>query len=131
MSTRINQNWLYDIHIKHLVENEDITEILEASTREIITICGRKGVMEEEVPLDDDGFFKPSAVIELAVLCAYTKILPAFWGGGMGDSTQDIYERKLQYYEMKLKTAINDLTKNQIILEQPTEIDYIRQIACF
>lgn len=126
---RINKDWLYDKHLEHLVDTEDISEMLESAARDVVIICGRKGVYEEDIPLDDDGYFKPAPLVEIATYCSYVKILPAFWGGGMGDAVEDIYEKKLQYYEMKLKDSINELTKNQIIYEEPTEIDYIRQVA--
>ena len=133
MADYINTNWVTDRHCKDLVARQaeaDITEMLTIVDGQIDGMCQMKGVPVDSIPVDEDSYITSTKLIEFARFSLYVELLSAYWGSAHG--LNDIYYEKLQFYTGELARAESELTKDNILQNEPlSSSSSIQQVVIY
>lgn len=125
-----NPGLISDLHIKDIVDREDIDTQLSMLDNEIVDICRSLDVDITNIPVDITGYCTSSKLNNYCLFWIYCKLLADFWGGASG-SESDIYKAKLEYYSMRLNGAKTELTRENILGVNLSRMSYIQQAIIF
>lgn len=107
-----------DLHVKDVVDNENVNAQLSAMDNDIESVCLALGVEVDDIPVDADGYLTSPTLKNYALYLFYHKILSDYWGGAGADGTDDIYKVKLEFYTSEMQKARAMLTKGNILNEK-------------
>lgn len=124
-----NTAFITDLHVRDIVEREDISIHLEMLDNEIKSICISKGVAVDLIPVNDDGFITSSTLISYSLYWLYCKLLLDFHGGA--GELSDIYSEKCDRYLKKIDSYKADLTYSNILNVNLNSKSFIRSVVIY